>query len=60
LDGCSWVIKIDNDVFEPVNLNEFNFELKEGKKVWIKYTTVNLASICMVGQTIEIEAIWER
>lgn len=61
-DGCTWVIKLDNDeVLEPVNLGDFNhFELKDRKKIWIKYRTVGMASICMVGPTVEIEAIWDR
>lgn len=61
LDGCTWVIKLDNnEVIEPINLGDFNFVLEDGKKIWIKYKTVGMASICMVGPTIEIEAIWDR
>ena len=62
LDGCSWVIKLDNnEVLEPINLSEFTIELKEGKKVWIKYTEQNdLASICMVGPIVRIDTICER
>ena len=62
LDGCSWVIKLkNNEVLEPINLADFDLDLKEGKKIWIKYKPApNYASICMVGQMVEIEAIWER
>lgn len=62
LDGCSWVIKLENEeVLEPTNLADFTIELKEGKKVWLKYTVQdNLASICMVGPIVKIENIWER
>lgn len=62
LGGCSWVIKLNNhDLLEPINLDEFSIELKEGKKIWIKYKPAeNMASICMVGLMVEIEAIWER
>ena len=62
LDGCSWVIKLENgEVLEPVNLANFTIELKEGKKVWLKYTEQNdLASICMVGPIVRIVEISER
>lgn len=62
LDGCTWVVKLeDNEVLEPINLSDFNLGLKEGKKVWIKYKPAeNMASICMVGQIVEIEGIWDR
>lgn len=61
-DGCSWVIKLENNVvLEPVNLQDFGIELKEGKEIWVKYTAQNdLASICMVGPIVRIDAIWER
>ena len=61
-DGCSWVIKLqNNEVIEPVNLGEFNIELKEGKKIWIKFTVAdNMASICMVGPIVKLEGVWER
>jgi hypothetical protein len=62
LDGCSWVIKLENgEVLEPVNLADFTIELEEGKKVWLKYAEQNdLASICMVGLIVKIDRIWER
>ena len=62
IDGCSWVIKLENDmVLEPTNLSDFTIELKEGKKVWLKYTEQNdLVSICMVGPIVRIDSIWER
>lgn len=62
LDGCSWIIKLEDEkVLEPTNLQDFDIELKEGKKVWIKYTEqTDLASICMVGPIVSIEDIWDR
>jgi len=62
LDGCTWVIKLENnEVIEPVNLNDFDFELNEGKLIWIKYfPRPDLGSFCMVGQIVEIESIWDR
>ena len=62
LDGCNWVVKLeDSEVLEPINLSDFNFGLKDGKKIWIKYKPAeNMASFCMVGPIVEIEGIWER
>ena len=62
LDGCSWVIKLENnEVLEPTNLAETGIELKEGKKIWVKYTVEEgMASICMVGPIVSIDAIWDR
>lgn len=62
LDGCSWIIKLENDeVLEPLNLQDFGIELQEGKNIWVKYSvSTNTASICMVGSMITIEGIWDR
>jgi hypothetical protein len=62
LDGCTWVIKLENnEVLEPTNLAATGIEIKEGKKVWVKYTVEEgMASICMVGPIVRIDAIWER
>ena len=61
LDGCTWVIKTSDDVLEPMNLGEFDIQLSEGKKIWIKYHLVDdMASICMVGPIVKLEGVWER
>ncbi len=62
LDGCSWIIKLESgEVLEPMNLGAFEIELKENKKIWVKYTEVKDAlSICMVGPIVKVERIWER
>jgi hypothetical protein len=62
LDGCGWVIKLENDeVLEPMNLGSFDIELKEGKEIWITYTELqDVASICMVGPIVRIDEIWDR
>ncbi|NOX86086.1 MAG: hypothetical protein GXO86_09000 [Chlorobi bacterium] len=62
LDGCSWVIKLDDgEVLEPDNLGGFDIEIKDGKKVWVKYTLAKeQISICMVGPRVDIVEIWER
>jgi len=59
LDGCGWIIELNNNTkLEPINLNLFDLELVENKKVEIKYIKrTDLGSFCMVGQIIEIEEI---
>lgn len=61
-DGCSWVIVLENtEVKEPVNLNSFQLELVDGKKVWVNYSVLeNAISICMVGEVVRIESIRNR
>lgn len=60
LDGCSWMIKLDeNNMFEPKNLQEEY--RKENLKIWFKYTKPkNPVSICMAGDMIEITEIHIR
>jgi hypothetical protein len=61
LDGCGLVIKLQSgEVLEPVNLNDFNITPTDGMKVWVKYHEVGLASICMVGPTVEIDCLTKR
>ena len=62
LDGCSWIIRLDNnEALEPSSLGESNVEFIEGKKVWVKYSIAeNQFSICMVGQKVDIIDMWER
>lgn len=62
LDGCSWVIKLENgEVLEPTNLDGFNIDMEEGKKIWITYVLSQYqVSICMVGPKIDITEIWDR
>jgi hypothetical protein len=61
LDGCGLVIKLQSgEVLEPVNLNDFNITPTDGMKVWVKYHEVGLASICMVGPTVEIDCLAQR
>lgn len=65
LDGCRWVIELDNSTeewerLEPINLGDFDFEPKDGMKVKIKYREINSASICMVGKTVELTKIKEK
>ena len=50
LDGCSWMIELDNGTkLEPTNLNDFNINLQETKKFGL-YTILLLkwqVSVCM-------------
>ena len=60
-DGCGWIIQLRNSTrLEPINLNDFDIELVENKSVCIQYQIrTDLASICMVGQIVEITSIEE-
>jgi len=61
LDGCGLVIKLQNgEVLEPINLHDFNITPTDGMKVWVKYHEVGLASICMVGPTVQIDCLAKR
>ena len=63
LDGCSWVLVLDNGKkLEPTNLQKFdNIKLLDGKQVLVEYKNIhNAASICMVGTIVEIICISEK
>ncbi len=39
LDGCSWMIELENgNKLNPINLDDFNVELIDNKKLMIGYT----------------------
>lgn len=59
LDGCGWIIQLaDSTKLEPINLNDFDIELKEDKVVCFRYhERTDLGSYCMVGQIVEIDFI---
>lgn len=60
LDGCGWVLEIDNGkILEPTNLSTFPIQLEEGKSLYITYTLVEGGSICMVGDLVEIQTLTE-
>ena len=61
LDGCSWMIELENgNKLNPINLDDFNVELIDNKKLMIGYTVKNDKSgICMAGEIIEINCITE-
>ena len=62
LDGCGMVIELPNGSYlEPTNLNEMDIEMTDGKKIWVSYHSLpNMASICMVGDIVEIDCIAPR
>lgn len=61
LDGCTWIIELtDGSRLEPVNLNDFDISLSDGLSICIEYQErTDLASICMVGQIIELTSLTE-
>ena len=62
LDGCSWMIELnDGTKLELTNLNDFNINLKNNKKIWVVYhSAAQMASICMHGETVTIDCISDR
>ncbi len=61
LDGCSWVIELDNNKkIIPINLDSFDIEKEDDVKVSITYTLLdNMAGICMAGKMVELSCIKE-
>lgn len=62
LDGCNWVIELDNgEKLEPQNIKDFlsksDFGSSKEFKVKIRYYETKSASICMVGKTIAITCL---
>lgn len=54
LDGCGYVIKLNSgERLEPVS-NTSGVALEPGRRVAIKYKSRPVASICMVGETVDI------
>ncbi|MBN2776926.1 MAG: hypothetical protein JXR36_04760 [Bacteroidales bacterium] len=62
MDGCGWGIELKNgQTLEPVNLNAFEIEKKDKKKIWITYESADeYHSICMSGPMIKIKCLSER
>jgi hypothetical protein len=62
LDGCGWIIALEDGTnLEPTNLTEFDVEFVDGNKILVEYKQSNVgASICMVGEIVEIKSIKER
>ena len=62
LDGCTWVFELeDGQRLEPINLHQYEFDLKNGIKVKLNYTeAIDMMSICMVGKMVNITCISKR
>tara|TARA_B100000508_G_C11465884_1_gene282600 strand:+ start:90476 stop:90769 length:294 start_codon:yes stop_codon:yes gene_type:complete len=62
LDGCGMVIEVSDDEYvEPRNLDEFSINPKDGMKIWVTYDVLtDQASICMIGDVVEVKCIKER
>jgi hypothetical protein len=59
LDGCGWIIQLsDSSKLEPINLDDFDIELKENKPVCFQFhERDDLGSYCMVGKVVELDFI---
>jgi hypothetical protein len=59
LDGCTFIIELDNGIrLEPVEIVP-DFVLKDGQRILCAYTEIPLGSICMVGKTVRMDCIEE-
>lgn len=57
-DGCGKVLELANGQrLEPSGAAWRNFVSTDGQRIVVGYTPVSGASICMVGQTVEITCI---
>ena len=57
LDGCGYLIQLDNGKrLEPVS-NVSGRELIPGRRVSIEYISKPAVSICMAGETVEITSL---
>jgi hypothetical protein len=58
LDGCAFVIELANgEVVEPGMVHDSTFVFEDGKKVWFSYRSLPAASVCMVGEVVEVLCI---
>ena len=58
LDGCGWVFEEGGQVYEPINLGDFNLTLQDGATYYMDYEVVtDRASACMVGPLIRITCL---
>ena len=59
---CSWVIELETgDKIEPVNLQDFDVEVADGKQVSLSYEKMpDMASGCMVGDIVRIRKMVEK
>ena len=58
VDGCTWLLRKSNGtLLEPTNLGSFVPNPTEGQKVWVKFESKSMMSICMMGETVEIKEL---
>ena len=58
VDGCTWLLQKSNGtLLEPTNLGSFVPNPTEGQKVWVKFESKSMMSICMMGETVEIKEL---
>lgn len=58
VDGCTWLLRKSNGaLLEPTNLGSFVPNPTEGQKVWVKFESKPMMSICMMGETVEIKEL---
>ena len=61
IDGCQWIIKLeDGTKLQAVNLNKFDIEPADGMKIEFTYKKSDMATVCMMGQSIEILSIHKK
>lgn len=61
LDGCGWMLELEDKTKKEVSEGIPETFKVEGKKVWAKYSPAkNVASICMAGQIVNLWEIKER
>lgn len=61
LDGCGWIIQLDNGVkLNPSNLADFKITLKDGKRVSVDYQIQDgVMTTCMSGKSAKIILLQE-
>lgn len=61
LDGCGFVIELNSgEILEPAFVHDTTFVFHDNQKVWLSYKPLSAASICMVGEIVEVLCINER
>ena len=57
----AWMIQQDNGtLWQPLNLNAFQVNLKAGQPVIFSFSIKSLATTCMEGETIELTSLQDQ
>lgn len=59
LDGCKYIIELDNGTILQPSVIDQNFVLRDSQRVVIDYKLIRLATTCMLGSPAEITCIRE-